>query len=254
MICRVMLVNMLMTIKRWRLIILVMIVMTDESVIGKTRLRHLRARPALADSFSHRRVWPRQVNCDASFHLFIIILNIFLPRLVIFTVNQDIGLSAGNQLCGNLTGQHGRVIIVWSGVTLELSNYWVNATVEPVRWECSFHWYDQSTDSEDTDSKRDSGVASLWTETTFSPSLWWQQSFSLSWRGPDQHQGPDPTLCLRGKWGDDDDGGGDYDDDDDDDIQGSPVYKWNIRITLIDCTRNEQIQGRETELFSKDYK
>ena len=30
-----------------------------------------------------------------------------LARLVIFTVNQDIGLSAGNQLCGNLTGQHG---------------------------------------------------------------------------------------------------------------------------------------------------
>ena len=125
---------------------------SDDSVIGKTRLRHLRARPAIADSLSHRRVWPRQVNCDAimmimmmimmimimimimiigewvwprqvncdaSFHLFIIILNIFLPRLVIFTVNQDIGLSAGNQLCGNLTGQHGRVIIVWSSLTLE---------------------------------------------------------------------------------------------------------------------------------------
>ena len=29
-----------------------------------------------------------------------------LDRLVIFTVNQDIGLSGGNQLCGNLTGQH----------------------------------------------------------------------------------------------------------------------------------------------------
>ena len=32
-----------------------------------------------------------------------------LARLVIFTVNQDIGLSAGNQLCGNLTGQHGEM-------------------------------------------------------------------------------------------------------------------------------------------------
>ena len=32
-----------------------------------------------------------------------------LATLVIFTVNQDIGLSAGNQLCGNLTGQHGEM-------------------------------------------------------------------------------------------------------------------------------------------------
>ena len=32
-----------------------------------------------------------------------------MTRLVIFTVNQDIGLSAGNQLCGNLTGQHGEM-------------------------------------------------------------------------------------------------------------------------------------------------
>ena len=30
-----------------------------------------------------------------------------LDRLVIFTTNQDIGLSGGNQLCGNMTGQHG---------------------------------------------------------------------------------------------------------------------------------------------------
>ena len=29
-----------------------------------------------------------------------------LDRLVIFSVNQDIGLSGGNELCGNLTGQH----------------------------------------------------------------------------------------------------------------------------------------------------
>ena len=28
-------------------------------------------------------------------------------RMVIFTVSPDIGLSGGNQLCGNLTGQHG---------------------------------------------------------------------------------------------------------------------------------------------------
>ena len=27
--------------------------------------------------------------------------------MVLFTVNSDIGLSGGNQLCGNLTGQHG---------------------------------------------------------------------------------------------------------------------------------------------------
>ena len=30
-----------------------------------------------------------------------------LERMVLFTVNSDIGLSGGNQLCGNLTGQHG---------------------------------------------------------------------------------------------------------------------------------------------------
>ena len=29
---------------------------SDDSVLGKTRLRHLRARPAFADSLSHRRV------------------------------------------------------------------------------------------------------------------------------------------------------------------------------------------------------
>ena len=41
--------------------------------------------------------------------MLMIMMMMIIDRLVIFTVNQDIGLSAGNQLCGNLTGQHGEM-------------------------------------------------------------------------------------------------------------------------------------------------
>ena len=96
---------------------------------------------------------------------------LFLVRLVIFTVNQDIGLSAGNQLCGNLTGQHGNNK---DDITLNIlinSKFKVYLDVEPINIK-----------------------------------------------------DPIRLFVFAGN-------------------EGSSAYKWNIKITLIDCTRNEEIQG-----------
>ena len=51
-------------------------------------------------------------------------------RLVIFTVNSDIGLSGGNQLCGNLTGQHGNNLS--TSLITSLSLFPVYLDVDPV--------------------------------------------------------------------------------------------------------------------------
>ena len=96
---------------------------------------------------------------------------LFFVRLVIFTVNQDIGLSAGNQLCGNLTGQHG---INKDDITLNILNnskFKVYLDVDPINIK-----------------------------------------------------DPIRLFVFAGN-------------------EGSSAYKWNIKITLIDCTRNEEIQG-----------
>ena len=103
----------------------------------------------------------------------------FFDRLVIFTMNQDIGLSAGNQLCGNLTGQHGNI-----------------------------------------------------TKTTFSRIS--SQSLKVYLDvDPINIKDPIRLFIFAGN-------------------EGSFAYKWNIKITLIDCTRNEEIQGIfHLQYFSK---
>ena len=56
-----------------------------------------------------------------------------LDRLVIFTVNQDIGLSGGNQVCGNMTGQHSELqslIITWNDIEFLVTSVYLD--VDPV--------------------------------------------------------------------------------------------------------------------------
>ena len=93
-------------------------------------------------------------------------------RLVIFTVNQDIGLSAGNQLCGNLTGQHGNnKDDIMQNILIIIQSFKVYLDVDPINIK-----------------------------------------------------DPIRLFIFAGN-------------------EGSFAYKWNIKITLIDCTRNEEIQG-----------
>ena len=100
-----------------------------------------------------------------------------IARLVIFTVNQDIGLSAGNQLCGNLTGQHGKCKDDVELELLNISNFKVYLDVDPINIK-----------------------------------------------------DPIRLFVFAGN-------------------EGSTPYKWNIKITLIDCMRNEEIQGIHFNFF-----
>ena len=61
-------------------------------------------------------------------------------RLVIFTLRQQLGLSGGNQLCGELTGQHGLLITITINITININiniNFCLKFTW---KWTPSLFW------------------------------------------------------------------------------------------------------------------